>query len=125
MPSVEIEERTEERTETHVCDCVSRQAAIDACESIKRSAIIEDGEPLVKKSAVKYVLEKLPSAQPQIIHCKDCKWRMPYDWMFSEVWQSQNMDDYPKDEIGCAYCDMNMGENDFCSKAERSGDTDE
>ncbi len=27
--SVQPEERTEERTETHACDCISRQAAID------------------------------------------------------------------------------------------------
>ena len=60
----------------------------------------------------------IESAQPDIIHCKDCKHWMPYDWMFSEVWQSQNMDDYPENEIGCVYCDRNMGANDFCSKAE-------
>lgn len=51
-------------------DLISRQVAIDACESIKRSAIIEDGEPLVRKSAVKYVLDNLPSAEPQ----KKGKW---------------------------------------------------
>ena len=55
-------------------DTISRRTAIEACESIKRSAIIEDGEPLVRKSAVKYVLDNLPSAEPQIIQCKDCKW---------------------------------------------------
>ena len=65
------------------------------------------------------VIEDLPSAQPDIIHCKDCKHWMPYDWMFSEVLQSKNMNDYPEKEIGCAYCDMNMGANDFCSRAER------
>lgn len=57
--------------------------------------------------------------QPEIIRCKDRKYWMPYDWMFSEVWQSQNMDDYPEKEIGCQYCDMSMGANDFCSRAER------
>lgn len=55
-------------------DLINRQDAIEACESIRRSAIIEDGEPLVRKSAVKYVLEKLPSAQPEIIRCNDCKY---------------------------------------------------
>lgn len=60
--------------------------------------------------------------QSEIIHCKDCKYWMPYDWMFSEVWQSKNMDDYPEKEIGCQYCDMNMGANDFCSRSERRTD---
>lgn len=64
-------------------------------------------------------IKRVPSAQPEIIRCKDCKCWMPYDWMFSEVWQSQNMDDYPEEEIGCQYCDMSMGANDFCSRAER------
>ena len=30
LPSARPEEHTEERTETHACDCISRQAAIDA-----------------------------------------------------------------------------------------------
>ena len=45
-------------------DCISRQAAIDAV--IKRDANcgIDSAE----------VLKSLPSAQPEIIRCKDCKW---------------------------------------------------
>ena len=39
--------------------------------------------------------------------------------MFSEVWQSKNIADYPEDEIGCDCCDMAMKANDFCSRAER------
>ena len=44
---------------------------------------------------------------------------IPYDWMFSEVWRSKNMADYPEDEIGCNLCDMAMKANDFCSRGER------
>ena len=29
LPSAQPKERTENRTETHACDCISRQAAID------------------------------------------------------------------------------------------------
>ena len=65
---------------------------------------------------------EMQKAQPEIIRCKDCKYRMPYDWMFSETWQSQNMDDYPDDEIGCLYCDMAMKADDYCSRAERRED---
>ena len=55
----------------------------------------------------------------EVVRCKDCKHWIPYDWMFSEVWQSRNMADYPEDEIGCNWCDMAMKANDFCSRAER------
>ena len=64
-------------------------------------------------------IRSLPSAEPQIIRCKDCKHWIPYDWMFSEEWQSKNIADYPEDEIGCDCCDMAMKANDFCSRAER------
>ena len=63
-------------------------------------------------------------AQPEIIRCKDCKHWIPYDWMFSEVWQSQNIADYPEDEIGCNISDMAMKASDFCSRAERREETE-
>ena len=88
-------------------DLISRQAAIDA---INRA---------VTKEAARWSVEALPSAQPKIIRCKDCKHWIPYDWMFSEIWQSKNMEDYPEDDIGCDCCDMAMKANDFCSRAER------
>ena len=63
-------------------------------------------------------------AEPQIIHCKGCKWRMPYEWMFSDTWKSKNINDYSEDEMGCRYCDMDMSGDDYCSKAERRTDED-
>ena len=54
-----------------------------------------------------------------VIRCKNCKHWIPYDWMFSEVWKSKNIEDYPEEEIGCTYCDMNMSANDFCSRGEK------
>ena len=71
--------------------------------------------------------EEVPHAQlgtnlAEVVHCKDCKHWIPYDWMFSEVWQSKNIADYPEDEIGCNYCDMAMKANDFCSRGERRTD---
>ena len=68
--------------------------------------------------------KRFPSAQPEIIRCKDCKHWIPYDWMFSEVWQSKNIADYPEDDIGCDCCDMAMKANDFCSRAERREETE-
>ena len=69
--------------------------------------------------AVLYMLSNQPTIQPEIIRCKDCKHWIPYEWMFSEVWQSKSMADYPEDEIGCDCCDMAMKANDFCSRGEK------
>lgn len=126
---------TNERTETHACDCISRQAAIDAlneqieyCNKALGSFDISPKDEYAVKveraslEVYKEQLENLSSAQPDIIRCGDCKHRMPYDWMFSEIWRSQNIDDYSEDEIGCQYCDMTMKADDFCSRAERRTD---
>lgn len=69
------------------------------------------------RQAIVMAIEALK--EPRIIRCKDCKYWIPYDWMFSEMWRSRNMADYPEDEIGCKYCDMSMKANDFCSRGER------
>ena len=66
-----------------------------------------------------YSIRTLPPAESQIIRCKDCKYWIPYDWMFNEVWKSENIADYTEDEIGCVYSDMAMKANDFCSRADR------
>ena len=96
-------------------DCISRQAAIDALNEVVKDHSITDFD------AIASILD-LPSAQPEIIRCKDCKHWIPYDWMFSEVWQSKNIADYPEDEIGCNFCDVAMKANDFCSRGERKND---
>ena len=56
-----IEERTNKRTETHACDLISRQAAID---EIRKCRFVVDA---IEK------IRGLPSAQPEVIRCKDCK----------------------------------------------------
>ena len=93
-------------------DSINRQDAINI-------VCFECGEWKGLAKTIMKDINNLPSAQPDITHCQDCKYWMPYDWMFSEVWRSISMDDYSEDEIGCFYCDRNMGANDFCSKAER------
>ena len=93
-------------------DLIDRQAAIEAVMECY------DNDELFEVYEDK--LRELPPAQPKrIVRCKDCKHWIPYDWMFSEVWRSKNMADYPEDEIGCDCCDMAMKANDFCSRAER------
>ena len=49
-----------------MADLIDRQAAIDAITNC------EPGEEV-------FMLENMPSAQPEIIRCKDCKHRDPED----------------------------------------------
>ena len=104
-------------------DCICRQAAIDAIEEkqlpIMRSEFLYDQAKFDGLSVALNIITELSSAHPEIIRCKDCKHWIPYDWMFSEIWKSRNMADYPEDEIGCDCCDMAMKANDFCSRSER------
>ena len=105
-------------------DLISRQSVIAVLDKTKRIAINNlDGEVLKAfcstLNSLTNIVDSLPSAQPGIIRCKDCKHWIPYDWMFSEMWQSKNIADYPEDEIGCDCCDMAMKANDFCSRAVR------
>lgn len=106
--------------------------AIDA--DALQLAIVEEGQANKRKkyiigdiweltgAEIREVINSQPTIQPEIIRCKDCKHWIPYDWMFSEVWQSKNIADYPEDEIGCNLSDMSMKANDFCSRGERRED---
>ena len=103
--------------------------AIDA--DALQLAIVEEGQANKRKkyiigdiweltgAEIREVINSQPTIQPNIVRCKDCKHWIPYDWMFSEVWRSKNMADYPEDEMGCNWCDMAMKADDFCSRAER------
>ena len=82
MPSAQPEKRTEERTETHACDLISRQAAIDAhyeyCNKhpdagfpVWSLKILKD-LPSAQPEVLAYGEGEL-SAQPEIVLCKDCK----------------------------------------------------
>lgn len=72
-------------------DLIERQDAIDAI--VKQS--------VVDKTVAKRVLAQLPSAEPEIIRCKDCKY---YDGR------------------PCGNVDYYNTESDFCSRAERRTD---
>ena len=89
--------------------------AIDA--DALQLAIVEEGQANKRKkyiigdiweltgAEIREVINSQPTIQPEIVRCKDCKHWIPYDWMFSEVWQSKNIADYPEDEIGCNLCE--------------------
>jgi len=62
MPSAQLEERTEKRTETRACDLISRQAAIDAIEQL---VIPEDMCVFEILSHIELAIGTLPPAQPE------------------------------------------------------------
>lgn len=56
LPSVQPEKRTEERTETHSCDLIDREAAVDAiCHHF----------PSVSRTRARTMLHEVPSLQPE------------------------------------------------------------
>ena len=84
--------------------------------------IHRDGMGLTDGCEVWWAIKALNQCNADIagvVRCKDCIHWTPYDWMFSEVWKSQTIDDYAESEIGCTYCDMSMGAMDYCSRGER------
>ena len=74
---------------------IKRQDAINA--------LIEWVTKLFDDRSVVDVINELPSAQPEIIRCKDC-------------WH------YPSEYADCPMIGWARNENDFCSKAERRTD---
>jgi hypothetical protein len=58
-------------------DCISRKAAIDALvKAIREDPYYDSNEAIngLGVCDVRVILNDLPSAQPEIIRCKDCKW---------------------------------------------------
>ena len=111
LPSAhpEIEERKEE--------LISRKAAIDALEKIPvREFKKTDGllDALVSIGQVYMALKKLPSAQPEIVHCRDCMYYGTY---------YRGNESKPVITHLCKLClDRTMEPDDYCSHAERRTD---
>ena len=78
-------------------DCISRQAAIEA--TWKEPTYTD---PLNVLTEVRDRIKALPPAQPEIVRCKDCKWKQG-----SECVRFAEVRPFP---------------DDFCSRAERRTD---
>ena len=82
-------------------DLISRQDAIE---------VVQNRHMMLSKEKVLLIndLEKLPSTQPEIIYCKDCK----HHWTYKSM-----------DRMPIEICDLEQTfydeEHDFCSLAER------
>ena len=84
-----------------MADLIDRHEAID----IVRNTIVKKFTPayaLIDKAEVMTELMMMPSAQPKIIRCKDCK-----------HWDGVDT---------CDVIDAPVWDNDFCSMAERRTD---
>ena len=92
-------------------DTISRQAAIEAIEHrLAEPAYQHTGEDwYVGMNCAESELYELPSAQPEIIRCKDCKFYSP-------------MNRETKTGICNLIMHQNFGDNWFCAGAERRTD---
>lgn len=69
-------------------ELISRQAAIDEAEEWIGAVYCEHEEQR-ERSAIKKVIQgikALPSAEPEIIYCKDCKYRNPFIKDTATMW---------------------------------------
>ena len=85
LPSAQPKERTEERMETHACDLIDRQAAIEALDGeITVTGRVNAEAVRGYANLVCDRIKRLPSAQPEITRCKDCEhWTnddCPFAW---------------------------------------------
>ena len=84
-------------------DLISRQAAIDALYDWSNHTIT-DAEAWHLRQVIGYI-KSMPSAQPEIIRCKDCLWRIGRD---------------------CTrFTDLPVYMDDYCGRAKRRGEQDE
>ena len=83
-------------------DLISRQAAIDALRTCQTYLFVSyDDDKKISLESAEYMIEQLPSAQPEIIRCMDCK-------------------HYKDGE--CTNTFWGMCERDYCSEGERKND---
>lgn len=91
-------------------DCISRSAALDVIRSIRVIAGSYDSEMLlIDKAEAQTELMMMPSAQPEIIRCKDCK-----------KWHTNCLAVCEKH--GCDVVSDYTKPDDYCSWAERRTD---
>ncbi|MBO6015304.1 MAG: hypothetical protein J6S50_05735 [Oscillospiraceae bacterium] len=83
-------------------DLISRQAAIGALAEEDNKYLYRN----MKFSEIAKCIRALPSAQPEIIYCKDCKhWYLDADT-----------------GMACEFTNMGQPEDGFCNWAERGQD---
>ena len=107
MPSAQPEKHTEERTETHACDCISRQAAIDALSTshgilypIRTIEALPSAEPVQKKGKWIYGENDCQDGW----FCSECRFFIPWDYDYYGL----NNINFIKDFHVCPHCKAEM-----------------
>ena len=88
--------------DTNVGDTISRQAAIDTIKALWNDA--PSAQHVSAMFDCEDAIRVLPSAQPGIIHCKDC------------IWHNKDINQCDRQVCAVMYAD------DFCSYGERRGE---
>lgn len=102
---LEVEELRAKLKASQTGDLISRAAALDALMGAFCDTIIE--------SICKDTIEALPSAQPEIIRCKDCKHQEIHEYNYGgRTYHSYGC------ELSERYSHVCL-DDDFCSRAER------
>lgn len=106
---VEVQPTIEERKQG---DLISRQAAIDVL-SMEISLCVRIS-----------MMKRLPSAQPEIIRCKDCRHRIVNDHYGEKGYRNNNIKGYCELDTGDPFELGRNAQNDdwFCADAERRDD---
>ena len=55
-------------------DPIDRQSAIEIVDRYNKSHMILMGKPMLGAASIVIELKDLPSVQPEIVRCKDCKY---------------------------------------------------
>jgi len=112
LPSAQPETH-DKRTESHACDLIDRAEAIDALRTHERKPSkkwFDNQLDIEWNNAIDiccYDIEDLPSAQPEIIHCRDCR-----HWYTGDGYNHEN-------GAQCALTHMWMSPDDYCSYGRR------
>ena len=99
LPPVQPETH-DKRTETHACDCIERQAAIDALEQAKEQYF--DRRVIIGK--MQDVVSNLPSAQPE--PCEDAVSRKAVEEMLKNEFPARGMWEIEGDVVKETVCEM-------------------
>lgn len=93
-------------------DLISRREAIDALRECQTYLFNEqDPDKKISLKSAEYAIEDLPSAQPEIIRCKDCMY-----------WDKSWANDWGKDYHYCIMVDSVRKGDFYCADAERRTD---
>ena len=86
-------------------DLIERRAATDALRKMQTYKLFSgDDMLLIDQAGAMTELMMLPSAQPEIIVCEDCKWRMSENCKTTSLWLPCRVLVTP-DEFSCIYAE--------------------